>query len=195
MRKIITAEAALLPSGAPVARARTRAQTAFFDSTDPLTVGAYGVGGSVGPLDAEVYYAELYDGIDGTLVERFDPADADPDPSTFTSATSGATVTINRTTSASYHVEVAELDVAAIQTDGGNDYAVVIGDDSVGDVDAVVVPGGFAHGDYLRPGAIARFSPMMQSITSFAAARPGRPASRQCNPIDIILGVPCPPSS
>ncbi len=36
------------------------------------------------------------------------------------------------------------------------------GDPSVGDVDAVVVPGGFAHGDYLRPGAIARFSPMME---------------------------------
>ena len=34
--------------------------------------------------------------------------------------------------------------------------------------DAVIVPGGFAHGDYLRPGAIARFSPVMDSVVSFA---------------------------
>ena len=36
-------------------------------------------------------------------------------------------------------------------------------------VDAVVVPGGFAHGDYLRPGAIARFSPVMGAVAEFAA--------------------------
>src|ERR1700679_102228 len=35
--------------------------------------------------------------------------------------------------------------------------------------DAIVVPGGFAYGDYLRTGAIARFSPVMQSIKKFAA--------------------------
>ncbi len=37
-------------------------------------------------------------------------------------------------------------------------------------VDAVLVPGGFAYGDYLRTGAIARFSPVMQSVQKFAAA-------------------------
>ena len=37
-------------------------------------------------------------------------------------------------------------------------------------VDAVLVPGGFAYGDYLRTGAIARFSPVMQSVQRFAAA-------------------------
>ena len=36
-------------------------------------------------------------------------------------------------------------------------------------VDAVLVPGGFAYGDYLRTGAIARFSPVMQSVKEFAA--------------------------
>jgi phosphoribosylformylglycinamidine synthase I len=36
-------------------------------------------------------------------------------------------------------------------------------------VDAVVVPGGFSYGDYLRAGAIARFSPVMESVASFAA--------------------------
>jgi phosphoribosylformylglycinamidine synthase len=35
--------------------------------------------------------------------------------------------------------------------------------------DAVILPGGFSYGDYLRPGAIARFSPIMQAVTSFAA--------------------------
>src|SRR6201996_1334657 len=35
--------------------------------------------------------------------------------------------------------------------------------------DAIVVPGGFAYGDYLRPGAIAKFSPVMESVRKFAA--------------------------
>jgi phosphoribosylformylglycinamidine synthase len=37
-------------------------------------------------------------------------------------------------------------------------------------VDAVIVPGGFSYGDYLRPGAIARFSPVMESVAEFAQA-------------------------
>src|SRR5271170_3823147 len=41
---------------------------------------------------------------------------------------------------------------------------------TLGDVDAVVLPGGFSYGDYLRCGAIAKFSPVMQSIRKFAAA-------------------------
>jgi phosphoribosylformylglycinamidine synthase len=40
---------------------------------------------------------------------------------------------------------------------------------SLGDADAVVVPGGFSYGDYLRTGAIARFSPVMQAVQDFAA--------------------------
>ncbi|HET6569177.1 MAG TPA: phosphoribosylformylglycinamidine synthase subunit PurQ [Rhodothermales bacterium] len=39
---------------------------------------------------------------------------------------------------------------------------------TVGDVDVVVVPGGFSYGDYLRAGAIARFSPVMQDVVRFA---------------------------
>jgi phosphoribosylformylglycinamidine synthase len=42
-------------------------------------------------------------------------------------------------------------------------------DQSVGDADAVIVPGGFSYGDYLRTGAIARFSPVMQAVQAFAA--------------------------
>ena len=40
---------------------------------------------------------------------------------------------------------------------------------SLGDVDAIVIPGGFAYGDYLRTGAIARFSPVMAAVQTFAA--------------------------
>src|SRR6185436_5097902 len=39
---------------------------------------------------------------------------------------------------------------------------------SLGDADAVIVPGGFSYGDYLRTGAIARFSPVMQAVQTFA---------------------------
>ncbi len=42
-------------------------------------------------------------------------------------------------------------------------------DTSLGDADAVIVPGGFSYGDYLRTGAIARFSPVMQAVQQFAA--------------------------
>jgi len=41
-------------------------------------------------------------------------------------------------------------------------------EEQVGDVDAVIVPGGFSYGDYLRSGAIARFSPIMQDVVRFA---------------------------
>ncbi len=41
---------------------------------------------------------------------------------------------------------------------------------SLGDVDAVILPGGFSYGDYLRCGAIAKFSPVMKAVKSFAAS-------------------------
>ena len=58
------------------------------------------------------------------------------------------------------------------------------GDASVGAVDAVIVPGGFAHGDYLRTGAIARFSPIMDAVAAFAAA--GGPVVGICNGFQIL---------
>jgi phosphoribosylformylglycinamidine synthase subunit PurQ / glutaminase len=51
-------------------------------------------------------------------------------------------------------------------------------------VDAVVVPGGFAHGDYLRPGAIARFSPVMDVLARFAAD--GGPVLGICNGFQVL---------
>ena len=48
--------------------------------------------------------------------------------------------------------------------------------------DAVILPGGFSHGDYLRTGAIARFSPVMNAVKSFAAAgSASATASRSCS--------------
>jgi phosphoribosylformylglycinamidine synthase len=55
---------------------------------------------------------------------------------------------------------------------------------SLGDVDAVVLPGGFAHGDHLRTGAIARFSPLMEAVTEFAAS--GGPVIGSCNGFQIL---------
>lgn len=57
-------------------------------------------------------------------------------------------------------------------------------DASVGAVDAIVVPGGFAHGDYLRPGAIARFSPVMAAISAFAER--GGPVIGICNGFQVL---------
>jgi phosphoribosylformylglycinamidine synthase len=54
----------------------------------------------------------------------------------------------------------------------------------VNGVDAVIVPGGFAHGDYLRPGAIARFSPVMSAVAEFAAA--GGPVVGVCNGFQVL---------
>ena len=50
--------------------------------------------------------------------------------------------------------------------------------------DAILIPGGFAYGDYLRTGAIARFSPVMQSVSRFAAE--GGPVLGICNGFQIL---------
>jgi phosphoribosylformylglycinamidine synthase subunit PurQ / glutaminase len=50
--------------------------------------------------------------------------------------------------------------------------------------DCVVLPGGFAHGDYLRCGAIARFSPIMSAVAAHAAA--GRPVFGICNGFQVL---------
>jgi phosphoribosylformylglycinamidine synthase len=55
---------------------------------------------------------------------------------------------------------------------------------SLGEVDAVVIPGGFSYGDYLRTGAIARFSPVMQAVQQFAAN--GGPVLGICNGFQIL---------
>jgi phosphoribosylformylglycinamidine synthase I len=78
-----------------------------------------------------------------------------------------------------------ELDVVeAVRSLGGEAEVLWHGDAHLGAVDAVVLPGGFAHGDYLRPGAIARFSPVMGAVTDFA--RDGGPVVGICNGFQVL---------
>jgi len=58
-------------------------------------------------------------------------------------------------------------------------------DTSLGDVDSIIVPGGFSYGDYLRCGAVAKFSPIMQSLVDFA--KKGGPVIGICNGFQILL--------
>jgi phosphoribosylformylglycinamidine synthase I len=57
-------------------------------------------------------------------------------------------------------------------------------DRDLGGVDGIVVPGGFSYGDYLRAGAIARFSPAMEAVAEFAAA--GGPVLGICNGFQVL---------
>ena len=50
--------------------------------------------------------------------------------------------------------------------------------------DGIILPGGFAHGDYLRPGALARFSPVMEAVAGFAAS--GGPVLGICNGFQVL---------
>jgi phosphoribosylformylglycinamidine synthase subunit PurQ / glutaminase len=74
--------------------------------------------------------------------------------------------------------------VEALRDLGGDAQLVWHGDTSLAGYDAVVLPGGFAHGDYLRPGAIARFSPIMDAVRDRAAA--GVPVIGICNGFQVL---------
>ncbi|MGH9367034.1 MAG: phosphoribosylformylglycinamidine synthase subunit PurQ [Thermoanaerobaculia bacterium] len=58
-------------------------------------------------------------------------------------------------------------------------------DTDLKDADAVILPGGFAYGDYLRAGALARFSPVMESVARFA--KEGGPVLGICNGFQVLL--------
>ncbi len=78
-----------------------------------------------------------------------------------------------------------ELDaVWAVETLGASGELLWHREPTVRGVDAVIVPGGFAHGDYLRTGAIARFSPVMDAVAGFAAA--GGPVLGICNGFQVL---------
>ena len=74
--------------------------------------------------------------------------------------------------------------VEAVRGLGGDAEVLWHADDTVKDVDAVIVPGGFAHGDYLRPGALARFSPVMHAVQRFA--EDGGPVVGICNGFQVL---------
>jgi len=72
----------------------------------------------------------------------------------------------------------------AVRIAGGESVALWHGDADLKGVDAVVLPGGFSYGDYLRCGAIARFAPVMSVIVE--AAREGMPVLGICNGFQIL---------
>ncbi|HEX2039742.1 MAG TPA: phosphoribosylformylglycinamidine synthase subunit PurQ [Acidimicrobiales bacterium] len=74
--------------------------------------------------------------------------------------------------------------VEAVEALGGKADVVWHGDRHLDGIDAVILPGGFAHGDYLRPGAIARFSPIMSAVEEFA--RRGGPVVGICNGFQVL---------
>jgi phosphoribosylformylglycinamidine synthase len=72
----------------------------------------------------------------------------------------------------------------AIRVVGAEPVALWHADADLHGVDAVVLPGGFSYGDYLRAGAISRFSPVMESVVD--AARGGMPVLGICNGFQIL---------
>jgi phosphoribosylformylglycinamidine synthase I len=72
----------------------------------------------------------------------------------------------------------------AVRLAGGEPVALWHGDHDLQGVDAVILPGGFSYGDYLRCGAIARFAPVMTEVV--AAAQGGMPVLGICNGFQIL---------
>ncbi|KJE22232.1 phosphoribosylformylglycinamidine synthase subunit I [Frankia torreyi] len=72
----------------------------------------------------------------------------------------------------------------AVRAAGAEPVALWHGDDDLAGVDAVILPGGFSYGDYLRAGAIARFSPMVAALV--AAAADGLPTLGICNGFQVL---------
>ena len=78
-----------------------------------------------------------------------------------------------------------ELDVSwALEQLGASPEIVFHLETDLHGADAVIVPGGFAHGDYLRTGALARFSPVMEAVAEFAAS--GGPVVGICNGFQVL---------
>ncbi|HEV7166950.1 MAG TPA: phosphoribosylformylglycinamidine synthase subunit PurQ [Micrococcaceae bacterium] len=76
--------------------------------------------------------------------------------------------------------------VRAVRIAGGTAVALWHADTELGDVDAVVIPGGFSYGDYLRAGALSRFAPLMGRIIDAANSEARLPVLGICNGFQIL---------
>src|SRR5699024_7529160 len=74
----------------------------------------------------------------------------------------------------------------AVRAAGAQAVALWHADTSLGEVDAVIIPGGFSYGDYLRAGAISRFAPMMDKIVDAANSEAKLPVLGICNGFQIL---------
>jgi phosphoribosylformylglycinamidine synthase len=74
--------------------------------------------------------------------------------------------------------------LAAVEAVGGTAIPLWHKDHDLRGADAIILPGGFSYGDYLRPGAIARFSPVMREVVQFAGR--GGPVIGICNGFQIL---------
>tara|TARA_B100001769_G_scaffold255341_1_gene231792 strand:+ start:319 stop:996 length:678 start_codon:yes stop_codon:yes gene_type:complete len=74
--------------------------------------------------------------------------------------------------------------IDALQILGAETKILWHGDRDIANVDSVIIPGGFAHGDYLRCGALAQFSPVMDAVKSFA--KDGGPVLGICNGFQVL---------
>lgn len=74
----------------------------------------------------------------------------------------------------------------AVRLAGGTPVELWHGDSELGDVDAVILPGGFSYGDYLRAGAIARFAPLMSKIIDAANSDAKLPVLGICNGFQLL---------
>ncbi|MFV0634587.1 phosphoribosylformylglycinamidine synthase subunit PurQ [Demequina sp.] len=81
----------------------------------------------------------------------------------------------------------------AVRLAGGESVNLFHSDTSLQDVDAVVLPGGFSYGDYLRAGAISRFAPIMERVVD--AANGGMPVLGICNGFQVLTEVHLLPGS
>jgi phosphoribosylformylglycinamidine synthase len=83
----------------------------------------------------------------------------------------------------------------AVRLAGGTAVPLWHADPTLGDVDAVVLPGGFSYGDYLRAGAIARFAPLMSKIVDAANSEAKLPVLGICNGFQVLTEVHLLPGS
>ncbi|MDA4827856.1 phosphoribosylformylglycinamidine synthase subunit PurQ [Kocuria rhizophila] len=74
----------------------------------------------------------------------------------------------------------------AVEIAGGTAVPLWYAEEDLQGVDAVVLPGGFSYGDYLRAGAIARFAPLMDKIVDASGADGGMPVLGICNGFQVL---------